>query len=556
MKKKHTLILVWFSSIIMYVMVIAEGNFATNIHQHCWGHYRLYQGDKPLAWRLLNKVGKNQAEYEKFTFAGKVELLFENKQYNEIITLYNANQTYFDSKIYLKKMYALSLAKTGKFQQSDHIFMQLNKQHPTDSEIGFYAVNAYITQKDLHNALQIINQLLTNNNSNNNFIFYFLQSQIYLELNNLTQAKISAEKALQLNPDFDKAWLLFSIVAEKEESWEKAIEGYNAFLSLQKNSTTDQQIKRHILELMLLQEKSIKNNKTTNHLLDRFNEALVYTKHKNYKQALTCINVCTKQEAENKTYALLKIEILLHLKEYKQLADYCSFLINQNTADNYWHTAIHYIARKEKAFLPHAISLLEHYAAHNNTTALLYLAHIYIVTKQWNKAESILKTLSFSLQDKPLACAVNHQLALIYFLQEQYHLVIETLKNNLTHFPNHVPSLNLLANAYIETKNIEKAEKIIAKARVIDTKNPHLMDTQAVVLLEQGQLTQAKDLLSKALAIAPSDATIILHLAQIEYQEGDLVHAQELLDQAKKEAFYDHEHRMAKKLYNTWFPRQ
>lgn len=555
MNKDHTRVL-YFSCIFIYTSSLFAKNFATSIHQCCWGHYELYKGNKSVAWRLLHNVGTLEPQYDKFTLVGKAELLFENQQYKEIIKLYKHNKHYFDQKILLKKMYALSLAKLGKTKESETVFIELNKQHPTDTEIAFYTVNVYINNKELNNALQVIDNLLSHTNGHNSFIFYFLQAQIYLDMDNVTKAKVAIEHALKLNPDFDKAWLLFSIVAEKEQSWHKAIEGYNTFLSLQESSKVNQQLKRHVLELMLLQEKAAILNKTPNHLLDRFNQALSHIQHKNYKQALVCIEHCVEQEPHNKTYALLKIETLLHLKEYKQLTDYLSLLVSETSANNYWYLMINYITKKEKSFVTYAIRLLENLGNKNNTTPLLYLAHIHIEQKQWQKATPILKQLSVFLEDKPLACAVNHQLALLYFIQEEYNLVIETLKNNLLAFPNHIPSLNLLANAYIETKNIQKAAKIIAKARVIDTKNPHLMDTHAVVLFEQGQYAKAKDLLTKALALAPNDATIILHLAQVAHQEGDLVHAQELLEQGKKEAFYDHEHHMAKKLYTTWFPRQ
>lgn len=535
---------------------LLPNNFAVSIHQYCWGHYKLYEGNKALASKLFHNAGNLQPQYNKFTLSGKVELLFENQQYKEIIALYHENRDYFEQKIILKKMYALSLEKTGKKKESETIFIELNKQCSTDTEIAFYTANIYINNKNLHNALQVIDTILAHQNTHNSFIFYFLEAQIYLDMGNITEAKKAVENALKLNPAFDKAWLLFSLVAEQEQLWNKAIEGYNTFLSLQESAKINQQLKRHILELMLLQEKAASLHKTPNHLVDRFNQALSHMQHKNYKQALICIEHCVKQELHNKTYALLKIEALLHVKEYKQLADYFTILLNQDNPQNYWYLMIDYIVKKEKNFLPYAVSLLEHLGNKTNTTPFLYLAHIYIQDKQWENAQKILKQLSVFLKDTPLACTVNHQLALIYFIQEQYNLTIQTLKNNIENFPNHICSLNLLANAYLETKNILKAAKIIAKARVIDTKNPHLMDTHAAILFEQMQYKQAKDLLTKALAFAPNDATIILHLAQIAHQEGNLVHAQELLKKAKKEAFYDHEHRMAEKLYNAWFPRQ
>lgn len=508
-----------YSLIMLCPWHTIANSFIDRIQKNCWGHYQLYQGNHSFAFQLLNAAGHNAPQYEKFTLAGRVELLFETQQYKDIVTLYHQNRSLFDTKVSLKKTYALSLAKLEKTKESDAIFIELNKTYPTETEIAFYAVNAYINNKDLHNALNVTTILLAHNNHmHNTFIFYFLQAQIYLQMNDLEKAKIAVQTALKLNPDFDKGWLLFSVLAEQEKDFDQAIHGYNTFLSLQKSTASDYQIKKHILELALAQEKATKKSNGPNHLLNRFNETLTHTKNKNYNQALICIEHCIQQEPNNKIYSLLKIETLIHLKQYKKLADYCSFLINQYKTDSYWYNIVHYIARKEKLFIPHAILLLEKQITQDQITPLLYLADIYIQQKQWVNALQTLEQLSPHIQDSLLSCAVDHQCAVMHFMQKQYDRTAAALEKNLINHPHHIPSLNLLADVYITSKKFKKALKLIAKARAIDAKNPHLMDTHALLFYEQKQYAEAKELLNKALALAPTDATIILHLAQVTYK--------------------------------------
>ncbi|HTM05649.1 MAG TPA: tetratricopeptide repeat protein [Patescibacteria group bacterium] len=532
--------------------------FTNYLHQHCWGYYQLYAHNLASARKFFNNASANTPQYEKFTLIGQVELLFEQKEYKKIIELYKKHAAFFDKKVSLKKIYALSLAKTGCTQKSDAVFIALNKQHPTETEIAFYAINAYINNKDLHNALNAIAILLAqNNNVQHLFIFYFLQAQIYMKMNDLVQAKAATQMALKCNPDFDKGWLLFSILAEKEGAWDEAVTGYKTFLALQSSTEPNDQIQKHVLELVLAQEKSINQRHAPNHLLERFNEAVLHVKNKNYNQALICINHCIQKEPNNKTYALLKIEILVALNQLHELADYCQYHIDQNKADDFWYKIVHRIACKEKSFTPYVISLLEKISAQShNVIASLYLADIHIQQKEWEKASKIFEQLTDHIQDNDLACTTMHKLATMYFIQKKYDKAIITLKKNLSHHSNHVASLNLLAYIYIVKKELDKAEKFIAKARALDIENPHLMDTFALLYYEREQYEEAKKLLDKALKAAPKDATIILHRAQIAYQEHDFAYAQKLATLAKKEAFYDHEHHMAEEFNTKWFPRR
>lgn len=556
MNKKNILLKAYYGIIFMSIFPLLSNSFTTSILQNCWGHYERYNGNKPAAQQLFNAVKQHKPEYDKFTLAGRVELLFDNKEYKEIVSLYNTNPTLFAQQESLK-IYALSLAKLGKTKESDAIFIKLNQENPSDSEIAFYAIYGYINNKDLHNALHIIDQLLSLNSSRGSFIFYFLQAQIFLEMNDVTQSKTAVKKALALNPDFDKAWLLFSILSEQEQLWQDAIKGYTTFLSLQQKTPSSEPIKKRIFELALLQEKATKKHKAPNHLLDRFDEALIHVEHKHYKQALVCIEHCITHDPENKNFALLKIEILLHLKEYNTLADFCILLIKQNEPENNdWYKMVYYLTRKEKQFTPYAITLLKNNTIQNGPTPLLYLADMYIQEKQWPDAEKILTDLLISVKDKDLRGVIQHQLGMIYFIQKHYENAITILNEHLADFPNHVPSLNLLANAYITTKNIKKAAKIVARGRVADPKNPHLMDTHALILFHQKNYAQAQKLLTHALMLAPTDATIILHLAEIAYIEGDITKTKELISKAKEHAFYDHEHQAVKELDNKLFPRQ
>lgn len=490
---------------------------------------------------------------------GKIELLFELKKYTDIVELYKKESLLFNKRIPLKKIYALSLAKLNRHKESDSVFIELNQTCPFDTEIAFYAINAFIQKKDLHNAIGVANTVLTeHHNKHNAFIFYFLKAQIYMQTNNMANAKSEIKKALELNPNFDKGWLLFSVLAEQEQSWSQAIQGYNTFLSLQDDSSSYYQIQNHLLELALAQKKS--NAKTTvpSLIANRFNEALIYFQDKHYNQALSCIDQCLTQE-DNKTYALLKIEILAHLKQYTQLADYCHLCLDKKDADKaYWYNVIHLIAHKENQFIPFAINLLQKKITQfDSLMPSFYLADIYTKEKEWKKAASLLEKIISHIQDPALLCTTKHQLAVTYFMEQKNDAAILLLQKILAENPGHLASLNLLAHLYItDKKNLHKAEKLILKARIIDAQNPHLMDTHALLLYEQGALLEAKNLFNNALALAPDDATIILHLAQVAHTENDLTQAKLLLTRGKEKAYFHHEHQMAQELDNRWFPRQ
>lgn len=95
--------------------------------------------------------------------------------------------------------------------------------------------------------------------------------------------------------------------------------------------------------------------------------------------------------------------------------------------------------------------------------------------------------------------------------------------------PNHVPSLNNLAwlsRGHDSTQAIEYAERAYA----LESENPQVTDTLAMLLVETGEVSRGLALLRKAAKTAPEDSEIQLHLGRVLIKERLSEEARGILD--------------------------
>ena len=150
------------------------------------------------------------------------------------------------------------------------------------------ATQTYVRRKEPENALLTINAFLNNTPRRpNNFVFYFLKTQIYLQLSKFTDALNSIHACLELHPNFDRGWLLCASLSEKEGKIKEALAGYANFLELAPANPT---IEKHLCALML-KYKAAQDN--PDFLLSNklsIENALTLFNQKRYSQALAHIN--------------------------------------------------------------------------------------------------------------------------------------------------------------------------------------------------------------------------------------------------------------------------
>ena len=234
-------------------------NSTQSLHHYLWANYNHFAGNISHAQNWYEKLfATNNSVY---TYKGYLNFLSDTKQFKQIADLIPQLQKKFSNDADIQLLFANALEKTNRTQEADNHIIVLSQTFKTHPEISLRAAQTYTKRKEPENALITIDAFLNNTpRKANNFVFYFLKTQIYMQLSQFTQALENIQKCLEMHPHFDKGWLLCASLYEKEGKIKEALSGYATFLEL---SGGNREIEKHLFNLMLKYE-SIEDN---NHVL-------------------------------------------------------------------------------------------------------------------------------------------------------------------------------------------------------------------------------------------------------------------------------------------------
>jgi len=486
-----------------------------------------------------------------YTYKGYINLLYETRNYKEILGLIPQLEDTFKDDPALQLIFAKTLEHTGQHKKASQKFVALNNKYPHDTEIAFITAQVYINKKELENALHVIDKLLNNMpRKPNNFIFYYLKAQIYLSLGKQKDASEAIKMCVELHPHFDKGWLLFATLNEQTGQMSEAIKGYTTFLEL--SDTPDKTVEQHLLSL-IFKQKSIEEKKSSFVVqASCFEQAMLLFGQKQYNRALKQVNKCLARTPEDTETRLLKVQILMSMGKSNTALDTLYDWMLGEPDNNMWYDIFHLIARTTQQY-PKAIAILEYIEKQKFREILpvLYLADLYTRTNQIKKAIAYhRKALRMTKSDK-LKIKLLFHLGTIYYNDEQFYDMKSTLKECSRLQPN-LPALdNLLAYYYAtKEKKFDLAQKLIIKALAKEPNNAQFLDTQAMVYYKQKKYPQAATLFEEIVKTAPHDYTILIHLGKTYTKLGKQKQAQLTLKEAKKYAHNQQEKEQCKKFLN------
>jgi tetratricopeptide (TPR) repeat protein len=163
------------------------------------------------------------------------------------------------------------------------------------------------------------------------------------------------------------------------------------------------------------------------------------------------------------------------------------------------------------------------------TETYLVLGRLYRLNNQPEKAEEAFKKILDNEPDSKNAAA---HLAQLYFDQGDYEHAIELLKR-IDEEEMDAPLLGMLAYAYTQTSEFDKAVEVYEKALAQDAENQEVRRAYAEALMGGGRLAAARTELEKILKADPEDGSARLRLAQLDRQEGRFEDARKNLERAQ-----------------------
>ncbi len=497
----------------MLVACRAYAYDSTTKHRYLWANYEQFAG-KSDANDWYNELFSSKIS--PYGYKGYLCFLDENHRYAEIIKLMPSVEGKFAQDSTIQRIFFDALVNTQQHKKAENLIIQLSQSFKTDPDITLRAAQAYLGRKEAKNALLTIRDFLNNTPRRpNNFIFYFLESHIHVQLDNLPQALESIGKCLEMHPHFEKGWLVSAVLHEKDGKITEAISAYKTFLDL---AGSNRQIEQQIFALTMKQ-KAIKDNKLQ--LLSptiSLDNALILFKQQRYEQALAYINRCIEKQPQNNECKLLKIQILVKLEDYKNLATTISAWIGSDKENSMWPKTVYLLthdgmAPSDVLALFSAIltqrpdNLWSHLYA---TDLCLRLGHNVAAITHLNNA------LALS-SDNAFKAIIAYQCALLHY-EEGNHELMHTTLEQAHNFNNDCPHINNALAYYWATKgkNTTKALSFIQKSLQHDSSNPHFLDTHALILYKEKKYHEAQQILDQL--ATTNNSTMLLHLAKVHYK--------------------------------------
>lgn len=485
----------------------------SNLHEYIWANYQQFAGDLEVAGKRYHELFTTH-KAPIYCYKGYIHYLEKIGKFKEIIALASTINDTFKQDPDLQLILINALKKDNQKTDAIKQLVRAYETFPLHTHVVFETASMYIEQKELTNALHVIDKLLNNVSSQSNFfIFHFMKAQLYVHLNQLDKALESVKKSLDMHDAFDQGWLMRATIEEELGQLNNAIAGYSNFLKLTRQP--NQQVAQHLMQLSLKQKTLQANAPAAEPNQSSLEKATLLYQQKNYAHALDAIEAYLRDNPRNMHARLMKIQLLSDMQQFNRAIVQLQAWIYENPTQELWFETLHLLGQRgaERA---HVIKTLEslHTKYPQNTWVLLYLTDLYLRTNTHHKAITLLEKSVKFIHDKDLLTKILFQLGLLYFEKEEYQKMEAALEQGLHLNTNFLPLMNLLAHHYAtKGHNVPKAATLMAEILTHDKTNPHLLDTHALILYKQKQYADALALLQRLHADIPQDATIMLHLA-------------------------------------------
>jgi tetratricopeptide (TPR) repeat protein len=168
----------------------------------------------------------------------------------------------------------------------------------------------------------------------------------------------------------------------------------------------------------------------------------------------------------------------------------------------------------------------------SDSESALWLARLYRLRNEHDKAEEVLRGI---LKEDPENEPAVEQLTQL-LLDEGKSSEAVSLLEGMTNRSSSPQLLDLLGDAYTQTKDLLKAEKAYRKAAELDPSDLSHQRGLAQTLLSEEKFSDALAVYRKIADLMPDDADVYLRMAQIYREMHQLDHAEENLLKARQYA--------------------
>lgn len=517
-----------FSSLfIITILTAASTACVENYHTYTWANYLQFNKEFSKAQRFYEPILASKPL--PYVYKGYIHFLSDTNQWKKIVDLVNEYDAFFQNDLEVQTIFAHAFENMGNQTMYDERLVKLHDTFKHNMDLAIAAVQMYVRRKEPENALLVIDNYLEKSSEKaNTFIFYFLKSQIFIQLNKRKEALESVHKSIELYPKFDKSWLMLAILEEQAGRMEQAAHGYMRFL--EETNEPKESIKQHVSQL--IKQYNI-NPSTYTPKSSCHDQALKMQSEGKYQEALAVVEACLQKEPHNQALRLSKIDLLALTKQVAKAAELLLAWILENPDNAFYYEALYLLGQKglDTQQLIHCFKTIEK-KTHNNQLAVLYLSDLYLKTHH-AFGERYLKKALYMTTDTQTRVKILYQLAVNTYKKRSFKEAKQHLLTIYSLNKDFLPAINLLAYYYASKENnLPHAFMLIEQVTLKEPHNAHYLDTKAFILYKQGNYQQAYTILENCLNSEKNDFSILKHTAKVLYRLGNVQQACTFIKQA------------------------
>jgi tetratricopeptide (TPR) repeat protein len=261
------------------------------LHQAFWGSYNEFAQDESTALTWYNRL-LEEPDTPAYMHRGLVNLFARADDNSSILQLMPKLEHAFTDDVEMQLIFARALYNSGFIIPADEKIIMLAQKVKDHQEVTLLAAQMYMRRKELENAALVIKDYLAATpESLHHFVFYFCLAQIYMGMHQKDAALQATNKAVSLQPNFAKGWLMYGLLHEQMDQLDNALRGYTRYLAA--SGTKPPEMEQHLQRIASKHHELNNQSDTTKGLSGtQFKQAIELINQGKFQQAAEFIDSC------------------------------------------------------------------------------------------------------------------------------------------------------------------------------------------------------------------------------------------------------------------------
>jgi tetratricopeptide (TPR) repeat protein len=406
----------------------------------------------------------------------------------------------------------------GEHSRALQILAEGERQFPLEQRLYISHGTLLLTEKDYQAAGAVFRDLLQHVPDSAEAHYYL--GIIAIEKNTKLEAVGHFERAIVLNPSFERAYVKLVALLEEAEESQRAIELIEAFLK--DVNPHHREFRLRLVSLYVAQKGTDQAIGHLDYLLAQnpgdlhaqIRKAQIYGEQGNFAAAIEELNAVLVDRPNE-----LRVRDFLGLL-YEEMKDYeraiqayqANIQIDPTFFDSILHLGFvsYRLKRNEEAlsYLDQAVKLNP-----KRPEPYLLLGLTYFQMKEYQQAKARLED---GIQQDPSNAELHFNLGTAYDKLDRFDEVVREMEQALELDPEHADALNYLGYSYADRGiNAEEAVSLTQQAVTLRPHNGYYVDSLAWALYKVGRIEEALEMMQRAVSLVPDDPVIYEHLGEI-----------------------------------------